>query len=173
MNSKIKTVLILSGLFLIVSLFWVMIGNFLFDSKPVIQNKEEAVTTFKKVTINLMVENVNRSIEFYKDTLEFKVTATLPDSGNYEFAIMNKDDVEIMLQSMSSMPEDIRHLWGDTIGGSITLYYEIESIDEYYNRVKEKCEIIHDMNETFYGMKEFTIRDNNGYLLTFAEEIKN
>ena len=34
---------------------------------------------------------------------------------------------------------------------------------------KEKVEIAGELRETFYNMREFTMRDPNGYLLTLAE----
>jgi uncharacterized glyoxalase superfamily protein PhnB len=44
-------------------------------------------------------------------------------------------------------------------------------VDDLYQKVKDKVTIASDMRTTFYGMKEFTIKDLNGYFLTFAEAI--
>ena len=39
---------------------------------------------------------------------------------------------------------------------------------QLYEELKEKVTIIKDMRTTFYGKREFYIRDCNGYILTFA-----
>ncbi|MFC2140013.1 hypothetical protein ACFLR4_05055, partial [Bacteroidota bacterium] len=58
-------------------------------------------------------------------------------------------------------------------GGSIIMYFEIENLDEYYKSLKDKCEIVNDVYYTDYGIKEFSVRDNNGYILIFGENLVN
>jgi hypothetical protein len=36
--------------------------------------------------------------------------------------------------------------------------------------MKDKVKVVKELEITFYGATEFTILDNNGYLLTFAED---
>lgn len=38
--------------------------------------------------------------------------------------------------------------------------------------LKKKVEIAKELSTTWYGMNEFYIRDNNGYILGFAEQKK-
>lgn len=52
-----------------------------------------------------------------------------------------------------------------------TFFIKVKGIDAYYESLKNKVELGHDMRTTFYGMKEFTVKDLNGYFLTFAEEV--
>ncbi len=41
-----------------------------------------------------------------------------------------------------------------------------------YENIKDKVNIIKELEKTFYGATEFSILDLNGYILTFAEEEK-
>ncbi len=123
----------------------------------------------KKLTSNLMVEDVNTTIEFYKNVLDFDVVMTVPEQGQFDFAILQSGNVEIMLQSSKSLTNDIPALKGKTIGGTFTLYIEVEGVTELYERIKGKATIAQDMHNTFYGTKEFAVEDINGYILAFAE----
>jgi uncharacterized glyoxalase superfamily protein PhnB len=42
---------------------------------------------------------------------------------------------------------------------------------KYYERARHQVDLIQDMSVTFYGMREFCIKDPNGYFLTFAEPV--
>ena len=53
----------------------------------------------KKLTPNLVVSNVERSLTFYRDVLGFQVTATVPDASPYVFASLQSGPVEIFLNA--------------------------------------------------------------------------
>ena len=74
-----------------------------------------------------------------------------------------------MFQSRQSLSEEIPNLKEAKIGGSFTMYIDVEGIAKLYTDVKDKAEIVQDMHTTFYGSKEFAIRDINGYVLAFSE----
>ncbi len=48
----------------------------------------------------------------------------------------------------------------------------VEDLNRTFRAKANKLVIVQDLNTTFYGMREFTIRDCNGYLLTFAEPVQ-
>jgi len=45
----------------------------------------------------------------------------------------------------------------------------VENISALFVKIKDKVAIVHGLEKTFYGATEFSIVDNNNYLLTFAE----
>ena len=51
-------------------------------------------TNLKKMTPNLMVEDVNSTLAFYKDVLNFELLATVPETGQFNWAMMRRDNVE-------------------------------------------------------------------------------
>jgi uncharacterized glyoxalase superfamily protein PhnB len=134
-------------------------------------SRTQKMTTMilKRLTPNLMVKDVNRTIAFYRELLRFELNQTVPETGPFEWASLKCGEVEIMFQAESSLAHDIPALKGMDIGGSLTFYIQMAGIEELYDRVKDSVTIVQDMHTTFYGMREFTLRDCNGYLLAFAE----
>ncbi|SQA75495.1 Glyoxalase-like domain [Capnocytophaga sputigena] len=49
-------------------------------------------------------------------------------------------------------------------------YMDIEGIDEFHQQMKAKKLEITELKTTWYGMKEFYLKDINGYILGFAEK---
>ena len=126
----------------------------------------------KKLTPNLMVEDVNRTVSFYKDVLGFEALATVPEEGQLNWALMKRDGVEIMFQSRSSLGGELSVLAGVPIGASQTLYIEITGLTELYEQLRGRVEIVSDLHGTFYSTQEFYLKDCNGYILGFSEAIQ-
>jgi len=60
------------------------------------------------------------------------------------------------------------------VGGTLFLYIDVENLDAIYNKaIAAEAEIVADINTTFYGAREFTMKDCDGYLLIFAEQLTN
>lgn len=125
----------------------------------------------KKITPNLMVKDVNKTIEFYTDVLDFKLVMTVPTEGQFDFAILQSGGIEVMLQSAESLTGEISSLKDRDIGGTFTLYIETEGVETLHEKIKDKVTIVQDIHDTFYGTKEFAIEDINGYILAFAERL--
>ncbi len=126
----------------------------------------------KKLTPNLMVEDANETVNFYQDVLGFALVASVPEEGQFNWAMMQHDAVEIMFQSRASLTEDVPLFKDKAIGGSLTLYIDVEDIKGLYGQVQNRVTILHEMTTTFYGTREFTIQDCNRYVLTFAQAEK-
>ena len=57
----------------------------------------------KKLTPNLMVEDVNETVTFYQDVLGFALLASVPEEGQFNWAMMQHDAVEIMFFAARSI----------------------------------------------------------------------
>jgi len=126
----------------------------------------------EKITPNLMVEDVLQTINYYHGVLAFDKIDTVPESGDeFVWARMKKGDVEIMFQEEDNLKKELPEIRHEKIGGGTTLFIQMTGIQEYYDYLYSSADIVVQMKETFYGMKEFTIRDINGYYLTFAEPV--
>ena len=126
----------------------------------------------KKLTPNLMVEDVRHTLTFYRDILNFSVVMTLPEIPPFDFGIVQRDGVELMFQSRQSLSENVPALAGSAMGASQTFYIEVTGISELHQQLRDKVEIVVDLHTTFYGTKEFYFRDINGYILSFSEAIQ-
>ncbi|AXT62422.1 bleomycin resistance family protein [Aquimarina sp. AD10] len=115
-----------------------------------------------KVIPVLYTEQLQESINFYCDILGFECDSFEPDSG---WVNIKKNGAEIMF----SLPNEHLPFKKPTFTGSV--YIKIENIDSLWNSIKEKVKISYPLQSFEYGMKEFAIHDNNGYLIQFGEEI--
>lgn len=138
----------------------------------------------KKITPNIMVADVNATIDYYSNNLEFQVVMGVDEKkevkmGNsakeaiLTWAMIKKDDVEIMLQREDSFVEELPEFKGLKIGGTFTLYISMQDVKNFYDKIKNKVEIIKNIHKTFYGTDEFVIKDLNGYFIYFSEAQNN
>ncbi len=131
----------------------------------------------KSATANIIVSDVARTVDWYRDVLGFEFTvgviagtqdpvfeATGQELG---FAMLKRDEVELMFQSLESLTEDLP---GTTLGSGdgFTLYVDVDDVDALHAEVQSKVEMTVDLRDTFYGAREFHVRDCNGLLLGFA-----
>ncbi len=83
--------------------------------------------------------------------------------------MMKKDDVFVMFLKHDNFEETTQAFKGNTEGASVLFYVDVSDLDELYIKLKGKVEIEKKMETTWYGMREFYIKDCNGYLLGFGE----
>jgi len=121
----------------------------------------------KKLIPTLMVQDVQSSIEFYKTFLNFKLVKTIPDIEPFDWANMKCGRIEIALQSQDVMAFDIPEMQSLKTGSTIAFYVEIDGIDALYAQMKDKVEISQDIYTFFPDIREFRIRDFNGYFWAF------
>jgi len=119
---------------------------------------------------NIFVHNMAETIEFYK-LLGFNVTMSVPEDGDdYVWVMMNNGSVTMMFQTFNSLGDDLPEI-NRTDGGSLLLYINLKNIQAFYEHLEDKVTILKGLEKTFYGATEFSIKDNNGYVLTFAEHV--
>jgi uncharacterized glyoxalase superfamily protein PhnB len=123
----------------------------------------------KSVTPNIMVENVNDTVEFYQETLGFNKVISVPPEGTFDFAIMQLGGAMIMFQERNNMIEEYPDFSNQAVGGGLTLFIEVENVEYIYGQLKDKIEVVKDLHLAPYGMTEFAIKDCNGFILTLAQ----
>ena len=126
---------------------------------------------FKKLTPNLLVANVARSLAFYVETLGFARGMTVPDASPFVFAAVTSGDVEIFVNDAATAVKEYPAFAGKPIGATGTMYIEVEGVDALHERIKSSVTITMPLVTQFYGMREFGILDPDGYVITFAEPV--
>jgi len=122
----------------------------------------------ESLTPNIFVEDINETIAFYK-LLGFTVVMTVPEEGNYDWAMMANEGVTLMFQTFASLGEELPDV-SRTDGGSLLLYIKLKNIRSFFEEIKDKVTVLKGIEKTFYGATEFSIKDCNDYVLTFAED---
>jgi lactoylglutathione lyase len=124
---------------------------------------------FKKLTPNLVVANVERSLAFYVGTLGFERGMTVPDASPFVFASVTSGPVEVFFNDAAAAAKEYPAFSGKPIGATGTLFIELEGVDALHDRLKSTVKIVMPIVTQFYGMREFAIEDPDGYVITFAE----
>jgi lactoylglutathione lyase len=123
----------------------------------------------KKLTPNLVVSNVERSMAFYRDVLGFQVTATVPDASPFVFASVQSGPVEIFLNAPEPAIAEYPAFKDRSIGGTLTLFIEVVDIARVYESLKARVKVTMPFEKKWYGVTEFAFEDSDGYTITFAE----
>jgi uncharacterized glyoxalase superfamily protein PhnB len=125
---------------------------------------------FNKLTRNLVVRDVAGSIDFYKSVLGFQPAITVPEQAPYVFGSVTNGAVEIFFNDQKAVAEDYPPLGAKPIGGALTLFIEVEGIEEILAKVKaSKAKVVMPLKTQFYGMREFAFEDPEGWIITIAE----
>ncbi len=110
----------------------------------------------------LWTEDLEATIAFYTGVIGFVCDERNDDWG---WASLSIDDVGIMFAT----PND--HTPYEKIGFTGSFYFNMDDIDSMWAKLKDKTNVCYGIENFEYGMREFAIYDNNGYLLQFGQEI--
>jgi len=132
------------------------------------------MTTFSKLTPNLLVADVERSLDFYTKVLGFARGSTVPEQSPFVFGSVVSGPVEIFFNERETAAKEYPGFAGKPIGISGTMFIELQgtgTIERLHDRLKRAAPIVMDLVTQWYGVKEFAIADPDGYVITFAERV--
>ena len=124
---------------------------------------------FRKVAPMLLVEDVERGIRFYCEILGGRLAAVYPEQPPHEWASLELDGVELMLWDKGASGAEYPGLEIPESSARVILYIYVNDVDALYKRVKDRAEVLMEPVDQFYGIREFTIHDPFGFILTFAQ----
>ena len=136
--------------------------------------------TITRATPVLMVDDVGRAVAFYRDVLGFAFVVGVlegsresvtqwPAPGPLAFAMVESGQARLMFETRASLAADLPRFAEARIGGSLMLYLDCDALDALYARLSEHAPFLKAPHNTFYGTRECSFQDPNGYVLTFAE----
>ena len=107
--------------------------------------------------------DVRATVDWYRN-IGFEATDTYDDGGDgLSFAILSFGASRVMFNS-GGQPSSQRRR-------EVDLYISVENVADVSNRLGDRVEVIKGVHETFYGMREFIVRDPNGFWITFGQDI--
>ena len=121
----------------------------------------------KKLTPVLYVDTIERSLEFWVDRLGFKKTIEVPAGDRLGFVALERDDVELMLQTHASAAEDVPVVAEAVARSSSALYIEVDDLD-MVRGIADGSEVVVPERTTFYGTREIGLRSPGGHVVIFA-----
>lgn len=120
------------------------------------------------ISPNIFVRDINDTIRFYQN-LGFEIVMTVPEQVNYEWVMMTCGQVTFMFQTFECLGNDLLEI-SRKDGGSLLFYIQTKKIRDLFEKIQGKVKVLKGLEKSFYGATEFSIVDNNGYVLTFAED---
>ena len=108
----------------------------------------------------LYVTDMEQATRFYCEVLGFRCENRMEG-----WTSLQLDEAEIML----SLPN--AHLPFEKPLFTGSFYFHTEDVDSLWERLREGTTIVYPLESFDYGMREFAIRDVNGYVLQFGQEI--
>lgn len=115
----------------------------------------------KKVVPMIHVPDVAATVDWYK-SIGFTVLETYGHEGeSLSFAIISFGSTEVMFNEGGRTSTERRR--------EVDLYVYADDVDDLYQTLKNRVEIVESLHDTFYGMREFIIRDLNRFWITFGQ----
>jgi uncharacterized glyoxalase superfamily protein PhnB len=110
----------------------------------------------------LWTKHLHLTVGYYTTVLNFECDELNEDAG---FASLTRDNVQVMVVTPRQHPEFTK----PAFTGSV--YFRTDEVDKLWKELKEQVEVVYPVDNFEHGMREFAIKDNNGYTLIFGQEI--
>src|ERR1700727_3686297 len=123
----------------------------------------------KKITPILFAQELEPSIQFWTERLGFQKTVEVPEGDKIAFAILERNGFEVMYQSFASVEKENADTGAAARKGPSFLYIEVEDLNAALEAAKA-VEIVMPLRTTFYGAKEFGVKDPAGHYFIFAQQ---
>ncbi len=127
----------------------------------------------QKLSPILWTKNLEETTSFYENVLGFSSRSNFPN-----FVSLFNGDVQIMFVVPVKEPDDCKgpnhnepFFFEPKMTGD--LYIFTDKVDELWETIQGKAKIKSTIANRDYAMRDFSILDNNGYELSFGEDISN
>ena len=120
----------------------------------------------------LTAPSLKETVDFYVSVLDFTCNKLDED---WKVASIHKDDVTVeLVHPLARFPFNTGEPFNAPVftAGIYIQVDEDKGIDELWEKVKDKAEVCFPVQDFDYGMREFGIYDNNGYLVQFGQPIE-
>lgn len=109
------------------------------------------------------VQDVRATVEWY-ERLGFQVHATYENgAGGLSFGIVTFGDSQVMFNQGGRVSTADRR--------EVDLYVYADDLERHYERLRTLVPIMEPPHDTDYGMREFLLRDCNGFWITFGRDL--
>jgi catechol 2,3-dioxygenase-like lactoylglutathione lyase family enzyme len=115
----------------------------------------------EKMVPMIHVPDVRATVDWYRD-IGFTLVAHYGNDGEgLSFAMLSFGSGEVMFNQGGWPSTSHRR--------EVDLYVYSDDVDALYRRIKDRVEVVEGLHDSFYGMREFIIRDLNRFWITFGQ----
>ena len=119
----------------------------------------------EQIIPELIVDDIEKMVEFFSDKLDFKVEATDPEEGHYTWVQIVNGDNRIMMQETEVTKLEIAELKTRFTGTDLLMLKleNAEAVRNIYERFgNEPASVYMKIRVTEYGSCEFGVKDPEG-----------
>ncbi len=114
-----------------------------------------------RVVPMIHVPDVRATVAWY-ESIGFRVLHSFVDDGEMSWALVSIGDSQLMFNAGGHSSASPRR--------EVDLYIHAENVDTLFEGMKDRAEVVEGVHNTFYGMREFIVRDPNRFWVTFGQE---
>ena len=115
----------------------------------------------ERVVPMIHVPDVRAAVDWY-ESIGFIVKNTYGnDEGGLSFAIVSFGTTDVMFNQGGKPSTSFRR--------EVDLYVYTTNVDDVYQQLKDRVEVVEPPTDKFYGMRELIIRDLNRFWVTFGQ----
>ncbi len=115
----------------------------------------------------LTVEDIQRSIAFYRDRLGFEVVAEAKSDNKTYWCRLARQGCSLMLQQ-AELAEDGP---AEGRGRGITLYFVCDDTDAMHAELVDRGLSLALPQDAYYGMRQLFVPEPDGYAICFESEL--
>jgi uncharacterized glyoxalase superfamily protein PhnB len=117
----------------------------------------------RAATPMIHVADVRATTAWY-ESIGFAVVETYGDGAEgLSFAILSAGATRVMFNQGGHTSVERRR--------EVDLYIDVEDVDALFGSLKDRVEVVELPHDTEYGMREFVVRDPNGFWITFGRDL--
>lgn len=122
---------------------------------------QERAVTIRAATPMIHVPDVRATAAWYA-TIGFTILETYGDGREgLSFAILSGGETRLML-NQGGLPSAAERR-------EVDLYVDADDVGQLFAALRGRVEVVAEPEDTTYGMREFIIRDPNGFWITFGQ----
>jgi uncharacterized glyoxalase superfamily protein PhnB len=118
---------------------------------------------FNRLSAFIPVRNIHETLDYYKNTFGFYDEWTMGTDGG-----LRRDDMRLVF----CQDEEYAQVINNDMYSFVLIWF-VDKVDEIYQEFREKkIEITSDIENKPWGIREFTVRDINGYTIRISEGLQ-
>jgi catechol 2,3-dioxygenase-like lactoylglutathione lyase family enzyme len=114
----------------------------------------------ERIVPMIHVSDVRATADWYT-SIGFTLVRYNEEDGEMNWALLLLGSSELMLQAGGKPSTAHRR--------EVDLYVHTDNVARVHARLNGRVQVVEDLHDTFYGMREFIIRDCNGFWITFGQ----
>lgn len=119
---------------------------------------------FQSLRPMLRTKDLPATVKFWTDRLGFRCQGVSEQDG---WASLCRDHVSVMVATPNA------HVPFETPAFTGSFYFDVDDVAALWAELKDHAKVAYPMEDFQYGMREFAIYDNNGYMLQFGSPARS